>query len=256
MRTKDKWIALILEAYNSGIEITKWCRQNSIGISVFYYMKKILTDNGDIPSDIYARTQHKKRRTKDECKALYTMFLNSSIKLSEWCRRNNINPLSFYSMRKRLIDSGHISTNELYHMYKKRRTKDEWKALIINAYKSDTTISEWCRQNNINPSHFHRMKATLINEGYIPSNIIHQKQIDKRSNTSNTSEHTKSEETEVVFCELPILENCNIIDSQDIKGNTFRVGKFSLSVEEDVSEDMLNAALEALNTVMEVFGND
>ena len=96
------------------------------------------------------------------------------------------------------------------------------------------------------------MPRKLIDSGEISGEMIEERKKFKQAYAKNNSR-------EPIFCELPIPENMDSVEINDTsisKGTTFRVGKFTLSVEEDVSEDMLNAALEALNPVMEVVGND
>ena len=259
---KDSWKQIVLEAYSRGVTIPKWCEQNSVSVHQLRAWKKYLCANGDLPnlpanSEI-ADELSKSRRSMWKSRILEAY--HSGLNRSEWCRKNHIACTTFRDWEKRFIQSGEIPMDMVTARIEDR--KRLWKKLVLAYYESDLGILEWCKQNNVSDTYFYEWKKYLEMTGDIPMNLGDTKKQRRRCEIQHMKEEELSKKYEnfnPVFCELPILENTGLTEEDDAytsKGTTFRVGKFTLSVEEDVSEDMLNAALEALNTVMEVFGND
>ena len=248
-RGHDKiyWKQIILEAYNSDSSVESWCKQHGICRRVLGAWKNMLIKSGDIsPSDIGKL----RNRVKEYWKRLVLEAYSSGLHIVDWCKQRHVNYSKLVAWKIKLLKAGEIP--HTVSIRREIRHQDYWKPIVIEAYNSDISITDWCELHNVELTCFSKWTRKLIDSGEISGEMIEERKKFKQAYAKNNSR-------EPIFCELPIPENMDSVEINDTsisKGTTFRVGKFTLSVEEDVSEDMLNAALEALNTVMEVFGND
>lgn len=255
---KVLWKQRIIEAYSSGLGISAWCERNSVSFHQLMAWREWLIKNGNL---LLSELPNQRRLQR---KALWLSRVleahHSGLNRNEWCRKSHVAVTTFKSWEARFIKDGELPTDLV--TAQKQDRKSLWKKLVLAYYESDLGILEWCKQNNVSDTYFYEWKKYLEMTGDIPMNLGDTKKQRRRGEIQHMKEEELSKKYEnfnPVFCELPILENTGLTEEDDAytsKGTTFRVGKFTLSVEEDVSEDMLNAALEALNTVMEVFGND
>ena len=255
---KGLWKQRVLEAYDNTISVISWCEQNSIPLYHLMKWRKYLLKTGEIsPSKLL---DQKRLQQKTLWLSRIRNAYDSGLTRGEWCRKNHIAYTTFEGWEKRFIRSGEISTDMV--TARRQEKKNRWKKLVLDYYNSNMKISEWCKQNNISYKYFYEWKLSLERSGDIPTNLSSIRKQRIREKVQHEQEEWLSEKYESitpVFCELQIPENAGLNEEDSTyvsKGTAFQVGKFSLVVKEDVSEDMLNATLEALKTVMEVFSND
>ena len=267
---KKFWKLRILDALTSDLSIKEWCKQNNVSDSYFYSWKKSLERTGDIPKglDEIFKNSCIKRTDKEEIwRPIIKEAHKSNLTRRAWCIKNHISDASFRRWEKYFIQKGEFknsmtATHKKYRtVVRKRPKKNLWKQRILDAYASDLSIRKWCKQNNVSDSYFYRVKKIFEKTGDVPKNLADTRKQRRKEEEQRRKEEKlsrKYEEITPVFCELPIPEDIDLPEENGAyiaKGTTFRVGKFSLVVEEYISEDMLNTALETLNTVMEVFSN-
>ena len=247
-RNKNYWKQTVLDAYTSNVCVEEWCSQHKISARVLYTWKQRLLDSGDIlPSDL-----ERDKSAREYWKQLVLEAYSSKLHIIDWCKQHQVEYSSLIGWKVKLLRKGDIS-----HDVKSRKSKhysDYWKPIVIDAYNNNMLITYWCEQHNVNLTCLIRWTKKLINMGEISAEMIEER-------TKCKKDYTKNNPRDPMFCELPAPKTStigNFLESNTYigRGTTFRVGKFSLVVEEDISEEMLNVALEALNTVMEVFSND
>ncbi len=247
---EQHWKSIIVEAFNSKLTIDEWCKQHNICRRAFDDWKRRLLGSGDILLSNLGKLCEYQRK-KEHWKQLVLEAYSGKFPIMSWCKQHQVKYSRLLDWKIKLLKNGDILSSDVSFQAPKRR-QDYWKPIVLEAYNSDISITDWCEQHNVELTCFSKWTKKLINRGEISVEMIEERKRYK-------AEHATNNLREPVFCELPIPENTGLTEEGDVhisKGTTFRVGKFTLSVDEGVSEDMLNAALEALNTVMEVFGND
>ena len=246
IRNKKYWKRMVLDAYSSKYSLKEWCRQHQINQRILYEWKKRLISSRDILSNDLVKLCNRKEYWKQIILEAYS----SKIRIVDWCKQHQIEYCELLRWKNKLLKSGDLPPDVCRK--KTPHHQDYWKPIVLEAYNSDISIKDWCEQHDIELTCFSQWTKKLINRGEISVEMIAERKRYK-------AELAKNNPREPVFCELLIPENIDLPEENGAhitKGTTFRVGKFSLSVQEDVSEDMFNSALEALNTIMEVFVND
>ena len=233
------WEGAILEADTSGLTMMEWCRRHQITYGTFKWWRQELIKRGVISSAICSVHPH---HNKEYWKKLILEADASKLTMLDWCRQHQIVYVTFRARRRALIKSGEITSDVCNTQ--NRRTAGQWKEFISKAAASELTIKDWCQKHQIVYDTFQYWGKRLMKNGELCFETW-EKLV------------SKTVDSEPVFCELTTpTEEALVVENRYIsRGSKFRIGKFCLSVEEDVPEELLNIALEMLNTVAEVFGN-